>query len=61
MNLVSGPNNFFELSASCKMGLGDLFELSQLCNVVSVMPGERLWIIAFDAEHSEQVPEIPAA
>lgn len=61
MNLVSSPNNFSELSASCKMSLGDLFELSQLCDVISVMPDERLWIVTLNAEHAEQVDKIPAA
>lgn len=56
MNLVSGPNNFSELSASCKMGLGYLLELGQLRDVVAVMPDECLWIIALVAEHPEQVP-----
>jgi len=53
VNLVSSPNNFSELSASRKMGLGDLFELGQLCDVIPVMPDERLWIVTLDAEHSE--------
>ena len=53
MNLVSGQNNFSQLSASRKMGLGDLFELSQFCDVISVVPDERLWILAFDVEHAE--------
>lgn len=61
MNLVSGPNNFSELSAGCKMGLSDLFELGQLCDVIPVMPDKRLGIVALDAEHAEQVHKIPAA
>lgn len=53
MNLVSGPNNFSELSASGKMGLSDLFEFGQLCDVIKIVPDKRLWIVAFDAEHAE--------